>query len=133
MPRWVVDCPACEKTFTHSHISEPEAWSDPFVSPPKPHIPESGVHLNCPNCNKVFAYYQDQLFYRGELGPSLVPSPETLEFLQTAPGRDSENDPVRKTRAAQMSHSSSSVNDWKRPRNTLPVSITKLKTESAIK
>jgi hypothetical protein len=67
VPRWVVGCPECKQEFTHSEISADRRPSalDPFAwIGDKPDIPETGISLKCPNCNKAAIYKRYQLTYR---------------------------------------------------------------------
>jgi len=65
MSRWVLDCPDCNKTFTHSQISLIGDMNppDPFLlwAGPKPEFPAGGVALVCPNCKKSFTYQRHEL------------------------------------------------------------------------
>ena len=65
-PRWVVSCPECAKEFTYTDIKQIASGlgRDPFVSPPKPAIPEDGSELSCPHCNKASTYRAFDLRYR---------------------------------------------------------------------
>lgn len=66
MPRWIVECPQCRKEFTHTDISKIASgpMRDPFASPPKPQIPESGAELKCPHCKNSATYRAFDLRYR---------------------------------------------------------------------
>ena len=67
MPRWIVDCPECKKEFTHTDVSKIGGGlgsRDPFASPPKPKIPEDGIELKCPHCDKTSTYRIFDLRYR---------------------------------------------------------------------
>jgi hypothetical protein len=68
MPRWMVMCPECDHTFTHTEI-EPsiikQAHLDPFQVLPRPKIP-SGEKRICPNCKTESVFRSRHLFYREE-------------------------------------------------------------------
>ncbi len=67
MPRWIVRCPECEKEFTHTQIGKTIGLArDPFASPPKSEIPESGTELTCPACSKASRYKTFDLRYRAD-------------------------------------------------------------------
>ena len=62
MARWVLDCPNCNKNFTHTEIPSDVgafAWSGA-----KPEFPESGLSVTCPNCNKIAVYQRYELVYK---------------------------------------------------------------------
>ncbi len=69
MPRWVVNCPNCSHTFTHTQIEASvveEYYRDPFKILPRPTIPlESGLRT-CPNCHTESVFRPFQLFYRDD-------------------------------------------------------------------
>jgi hypothetical protein len=67
-PRWVVSCPECRKEFTHADIKlmDGSGSRDPFASPPKPKIPESGTELGCQHCGKTSIYRVFDLRYRAD-------------------------------------------------------------------
>jgi hypothetical protein len=66
MSRWIVHCRECKKEFTHTDMSTvvKGTMRDPFVSPPKPKIPESGTELKCPHCYGTATYRALELLYR---------------------------------------------------------------------
>ena len=67
MPRWVLGCPGCSQEFTHSEIEmeHGKAVLDPFAwLLDKPVLPDAGVKLECPHCQKVSVYKRYQLTYR---------------------------------------------------------------------
>jgi endogenous inhibitor of DNA gyrase (YacG/DUF329 family) len=67
MPRWMVMCPECDHTFTHTEI-EPsiikQAHLDPFQVLPRPKIPSTGEKRPCPNCKTESVFRARHLFYR---------------------------------------------------------------------
>lgn len=67
MPRWVVKCPSCDRTFTHTRI-EPavvqESLRDPFHVLPRPTIPQKTEGRTCPHCRKKSVFKPFELFYR---------------------------------------------------------------------
>ena len=67
MPRWVVTCPNCGHTFTHTQIEArvvEEYYRDPFKILPRPSIPQESEHRTCPNCQTESVFRPFQLFYR---------------------------------------------------------------------
>jgi hypothetical protein len=69
MARWVLDCPDCNKDFTHSEISENKSLIlDPFIgSIVKPEFPDGGQSVVCPNCKVTSLYQRYQLIYRASV------------------------------------------------------------------
>jgi endogenous inhibitor of DNA gyrase (YacG/DUF329 family) len=66
MARWVLDCPNCNKEFTHTNINDRgSALRDPFTSPEaKPEFPDGGLSVVCPNCKNTSVYQRYQLTYQ---------------------------------------------------------------------
>ena len=64
MPRWLVTCPECGHTFTHTEI-EPDmieqASRDPFRIVPRP---QTSARRICPNCKTESVFEPHHLFYR---------------------------------------------------------------------
>lgn len=69
MARWVVECPNCKHTFTHTPI-EPtilaESLRDPFRVLPKPTIPQDSAAKTCPDCHTTSVFKPFELFYRND-------------------------------------------------------------------
>ena len=66
MPSWVVTCPDCSHTFTHTPIEAKlmeQAHRDPFRIVPRPQI-QADEKRACPGCKKESVYTRSQLFYR---------------------------------------------------------------------
>lgn len=68
MPRWVLDCPECQATFTHSEIKVPDGLTGARRNwfGDKPVFPETGSRVECPNCKKSSVYQRHQLVYRDD-------------------------------------------------------------------
>jgi endogenous inhibitor of DNA gyrase (YacG/DUF329 family) len=68
MPRWIIECPKCQKQFTHSEISKTigGAIHDPFAFPSRPITPED-AELKCPHCNESSRYKFFDLRYQRDL------------------------------------------------------------------
>jgi hypothetical protein len=66
MARWVLDCPDCNKEFTHSEIPENNRLiPDPFTGTvTKSEFPAGGFTVTCPNCKKISVYQRYELTYR---------------------------------------------------------------------
>jgi hypothetical protein len=66
MARWVLDCPHCDKYFTHSEIPDSSSFvRDSFTqTETKPVFPDGGLKLVCPNCNGTSVYKRHQLIYQ---------------------------------------------------------------------
>jgi endogenous inhibitor of DNA gyrase (YacG/DUF329 family) len=75
MASWVVTCPECAQTFTHTAIeasSIEQALRDPFHILPRPQILRANEVRTCPRCQKESVYVRSQLLYRaGEVLPAL--------------------------------------------------------------
>jgi transposase-like protein len=66
MAAWVLDCPACNKTFVHSQIttaSDQRMMDHFYPVSVKPEFPTTGVSVECPNCRSSFVFKQYQLRY----------------------------------------------------------------------
>jgi endogenous inhibitor of DNA gyrase (YacG/DUF329 family) len=62
MPRWVVTCPECKQTFTHTVIEAAlieEAKRDPFRIIRRP----AKSMRACPNCGTESVFEQREMFY----------------------------------------------------------------------
>ena len=71
MPRWVVRCPNCGHTFTHTQIEAAvldEAYRDPFRIIPKPTMPQEGDKRSCPQCNTESQFQTHHLLYCDDSG-----------------------------------------------------------------
>jgi endogenous inhibitor of DNA gyrase (YacG/DUF329 family) len=66
MPRWVLNCPKCQKEFTHTQI-ERRNLQDYYLEP-KPDFPEEGLSVQCPNCKVSAVYQRRHLIYRADEG-----------------------------------------------------------------
>ena len=64
MPRWVLNCPSCQKEFTHTEI-ERRSFQDYYLEP-KPDFPEEGLSVQCPNCKTSSVYHRRHLTYRAD-------------------------------------------------------------------
>jgi len=67
MASWVVTCPECAHTFTHTLIEArlmEQAHRDPFQILPRPQILRSDERRTCPTCRKESVYVRSQLLYR---------------------------------------------------------------------
>lgn len=67
MASWVVTCPECALTFTHTPIEAgliEQALRDPFQILPRPQILRADEKRTCPNCKKESAYARSKLLYR---------------------------------------------------------------------
>ena len=67
MTSWVVTCPECTHTFTHTVIEAlllEQAWRDPFKILPRPQILRADERRICPECKKKSLYARSQLFYQ---------------------------------------------------------------------
>jgi hypothetical protein len=66
MASWVVTCPDCFHTFTHTAIEATlieASFRDPFRILPRPQIQATEMRA-CPGCKKESVYARSQLFYR---------------------------------------------------------------------
>jgi endogenous inhibitor of DNA gyrase (YacG/DUF329 family) len=64
VPRWVVTCPECGHTFTHTKIDRvmmDDASHDPFGIVPRPKRVEKRT---CPKCQTESEFNPFRLFYR---------------------------------------------------------------------
>jgi uncharacterized Zn finger protein len=61
MATWILECSNCGLPFHHSVI---EATTMNFFPLAKPHFPEGGSELQCPNCGKTATYQRTDLKYR---------------------------------------------------------------------
>jgi endogenous inhibitor of DNA gyrase (YacG/DUF329 family) len=62
MPRWIVRCPECKQTFTHTLIEPPlleEAKRDPFRVIRRP----DRDNRTCPHCGTKSVFESHQMFY----------------------------------------------------------------------
>jgi hypothetical protein len=67
MPRWMLQCPSCRRSFTHTLIEASiieEARLDPFRILPKPLIRQDGETHTCPGCKTESVFKRHELFYR---------------------------------------------------------------------
>jgi hypothetical protein len=67
MTSWVVTCPECSHTFTHTVIEAAlleQAYRDPFKILPRPQILGADERRTCPKCKKESLYVRSHLFYR---------------------------------------------------------------------
>jgi hypothetical protein len=65
MPQWVLTCPDCSSELTHSQIYVDDSCiRDPFTAFSKPELPDGGLKMACPNCQKTSIYLRHQLTYR---------------------------------------------------------------------
>jgi len=67
MTSWVVTCPECSHTFTHTVIGAAlleQAHRDPFKILPRPQILRADEGRICPKCKKESLYVRSQLLYR---------------------------------------------------------------------
>jgi len=64
MPQWAFHCPQCNTELTHSQIYV-SSIREPFTFLSKPELPDGGLKLACPNCQKTSVYLRHQLTYRG--------------------------------------------------------------------
>jgi endogenous inhibitor of DNA gyrase (YacG/DUF329 family) len=66
MPKWVVRCPNCGDTFTHTQIDAAvvdEGFRDPFHIILKPTMPPDGDKRTCPRCNTESQFQSHNLLY----------------------------------------------------------------------
>jgi hypothetical protein len=71
MPRWMLKCPNCSHTFTHTEIELSvieEAHRDPFHILPKPTFAKGGESHTCPGCKTESVFQRPQLFYQEDKG-----------------------------------------------------------------
>ena len=67
MPRWMLKCPKCSHSFTHTEIELAvieEARRDPFGILPRPMFAPDGENHTCPGCKTESVFQRQQLFYR---------------------------------------------------------------------
>jgi hypothetical protein len=67
MPRWMLKCPKCNRSFTHTKIELfliAEARRDPFGVLPRPTFTSEGENHTCPSCKTESLFQRQQLFYR---------------------------------------------------------------------
>jgi endogenous inhibitor of DNA gyrase (YacG/DUF329 family) len=72
MPRWVVRCPDCSRTFTHTQIELAvieESFRDPYRILPRPTIPQGREARTCPQCQTTSVFKPFELFYREDSAP----------------------------------------------------------------
>ena len=66
MPRWMLQCPNCRRSFTHAFIAASiveESFLDPFRILAKPLIGQDGERHTCPGCTTESVFKRHQLFY----------------------------------------------------------------------
>ena len=64
MPQWVLNCPSCGKVFRHSEIERSsENLLYDALWPYRPEVPEDGLRLKCPDCQRPATYHRFQLMY----------------------------------------------------------------------
>lgn len=65
MAYWILECPHCNKEFTHSEISTGSFVADPFtMSVVKPEFPSGGLSVVCPCCKIATVHQRHELIYR---------------------------------------------------------------------
>jgi hypothetical protein len=63
--RWVVDCPNCLETFTHSEIGQNRTLAD-YMLPTAPDLPAGGTELECPSCKTKTTFTRRDLRFQLE-------------------------------------------------------------------
>jgi hypothetical protein len=69
MPRWMLRCPKCSQSFTHTKIELAvieEARRDPFGILPRPMFTFGGENHTCRRCKAESVFQRQQLFYRDD-------------------------------------------------------------------
>ena len=69
MPRWMLQCPNCMHSFTHSKIDPAiveEAFRDPFRILPRPTFASDGEKHPCPHCKGESIFQRHDLYYRDD-------------------------------------------------------------------
>jgi endogenous inhibitor of DNA gyrase (YacG/DUF329 family) len=67
MPRWLVICPECRRTFTHTVVDAAfleQANRDPFHVLPRP----DKEKRKCPHCGMESVFESQRLFYARDAG-----------------------------------------------------------------
>jgi hypothetical protein len=65
MAHWVLCCRQCQAEVTSIEDFQQESFvRDPYTSVIKPELPDEGVNVACPNCQRAFVYRRHELVYR---------------------------------------------------------------------
>jgi hypothetical protein len=61
MASWVLMCPHCKTEFIYSKIED--SLKNYFL-PTRPVVPDGGLELNCPHCDKSANYVRTDFMYQ---------------------------------------------------------------------